>query len=146
MELGFQHYAPAASLPGEVSNLMCNRDKCYFTGNIYLFAIYCLTAYDRLLHVWKNMFMNEHVNAVIMYPFIIPSFVLLYSTCMYGNHINCSVDNILVTATKKWGDLLKIWHKKSYEIDWSSYSDTAFISCTQHFSEHAFLEVTLYSC
>jgi hypothetical protein len=95
--------------------------------------------------------MSERANAVIMYPFIIPSFVLFYYTCMYGNHINCSVanssvDNIPVTATKKCGDFLKICHKKSYKIDCSGYSDTTFISCAQHFSEHAVLEVTLYSC
>ena len=56
--------------------------------------------------------MSEHANAGIKYPFIIPSFVLLYFVCMYGNHINCSVVNssvylIPVTATKKYGDFLR---------------------------------------
>jgi len=37
--------------------------------------------------------MIECANAVIMYPFVIPSFVLLYSNCVYGNQINCSFAN-----------------------------------------------------
>jgi len=57
------------------------------------------------------VFMNERANAV-MYPFIIPSIVLYYSSCMYGNHINYSVANAIyhipVTATKKCGDFLKM--------------------------------------
>jgi len=61
----------------------------------------------------KNVFMSERANAVVMYPFVIPSFVLLYSSCMHGNHISCSVANSSiyltpVTATKKCGDFLKM--------------------------------------
>ena len=32
MDVNCQLYAPAASLPGEVSKLMYNRDKGYFPG------------------------------------------------------------------------------------------------------------------
>jgi len=61
----------------------------------------------------KNVCRSERANAVVMYPFVIPSFVLLYSSCMHRNDISCSVVNSSiyltpVTATKKCGDFLKM--------------------------------------